>query len=258
VVRRLCGAFVAALCLLAGAAQADAAAPPPFTVVIDPGHNPSQPGALGIKGIYEVVYNDQLAAQVVEALTAAGVRTVLTRKPTEEISLDGRTQLANTSGADLFLALHHDSAQLGYLERFVAGDKPAYRTKVPLAGYSLFVSTLNPQFEASRHFAEGLGQQLVALGRPPSKHHGEKIPGENRELLDPKLGIYRFDDLIVLKKTRIPAVLLEVGVIVDAADEAYVSDVAHQRAIVQAIVAAVQAVRSERSSSAIPARSGAP
>jgi N-acetylmuramoyl-L-alanine amidase len=44
--------------------------------------------------------------------------------------------------------------------------------------------------------------------------------------------------LLVLRKTTVPAVLLEVGVIVDAEDEKYVADNAKQDAIVQAIVAA--------------------
>ncbi|MBV8658553.1 MAG: N-acetylmuramoyl-L-alanine amidase [Burkholderiales bacterium] len=235
--------WCAALCGVVQAAPADAA---PFTMVVDPGHNPSQPGALGIKGIYEVAYNDHLAAQVIDALKAEGITVLLTRLPSAEISLDGRAQLANTSHADLYLSIHHDSAQLGYLERITDEGKVAYRTKVPLSGYSIFVSTHNPRYDDSRRFADALGQQLYALGRAPSKHHGEKIPGENRELLDPKLGIYRFDDLIVLKKTTVPAVLLEVGVIVDQADEAYVSDAGHQQAIVRAIVAAVRTFRSTR------------
>jgi N-acetylmuramoyl-L-alanine amidase len=46
-----------------------------------------------------------------------------------------------------------------------------------------------------------------------------------------------------LRKTTVPAVLLEVGVIVDPEDEAYVSDTAKQDAIVKAIVAAVNAFR---------------
>ena len=72
-------------------------------------------------------------------------------------------------------------------------------------------------------------------------HHAENIPGENRELLNTTMGIYRFDDLIVLKKTNIPAVLLEVGVIVDPDDEKYVSSKDKQKAISQAIVSSVRA-----------------
>lgn len=235
------------LCLCAffmGAAPCDAAdaartADKPFVIVIDPGHTPKQPGALGIKGIHEVTYNDALSAKLAKALQAPGVQVVLTRVPSEEISLDGRAELANARQADLFLALHHDSAQLKYLTKTEVNGTPAYQTVQPIAGYSIFVSQLNPRFAQSQQFAKLLGQELLALGRHPTLHHAEPIAGENRELLDAQLGIYKFDELLVLRKTTVPAVLLEVGVIVDAEDEKYVADNAKQDAIVQAIVAAV-------------------
>lgn len=211
----------------------------PFLIVIDPGHNPKQPGALGVRGIYEVTYNDAISAKLAKALQATGVQVVLTRAATEEISLDGRAELANARHADLFLALHHDSAQLKYLTKTEVNGTPAYQTTQPIAGYSIFVSQRNPQFAQSFQFANLLGQELRALGRPPTLHHAEPIAGENRALLDPHLGIYQFDELLVLRKTTVPAVLLEVGVIVDPVDEAYIADNAKQDAIVQAIVSAV-------------------
>lgn len=222
-----------------GAVAADARSRP-LTIVLDPGHTPSQQGALGARGIYEVAYNDALTAQLADALKGAGFSVVLTRTPHQAIGLDGRVQVANAHPADVFLAIHHDSAQLKYLEKTTWDALPAYRTTAPLSGYSLFVSGLNPRFDDSFRFAEGLGQEILKLGRGPSRHHGEKIPGEGRDLIDPTLGIYRFDDLIVLKKTTIPAVLLEVGVIVDPEDEKYVTNRDNQTAIVRAIVAAVQ------------------
>lgn len=215
----------------------------PFVMVLDPGHTPQQRGALGVKGIHEVSYNDALSAKLAKALQANGVQVVLTRTPTEEISLDGRADLANARHADLFLAVHHDSAQLKYLTKTEVNGAPAYQTIQPIAGYSIFVSQRNPQFAQSQQFAQLLGQSIRALGRPPTLHHAEPIAGENRELLDAHLGIYRFDELLVLRKTTVPAVLLEVGVIVDAADEKYVADGAKQDAIVQAVVAAVEKFR---------------
>ena len=54
----------------------------------------------------------------------------------------------------------------------------------------------------------------------PTLHHAEKIPGEGRKLMDKDLGLYEFDDLIVLKTAAMPAVLLECGVIVNRSEEA--------------------------------------
>ena len=147
---------------------------------------------------------------------------------------------ANRANADLFLSIHHDSAQLHYLHKTTVNGKTAYQTIKPIRGYSLFVSQKNPQFRKSLLFAEQIGSQLsFTSNRKPTLHHAEKIAGENRELLDAKLGIYRFDDLVVLAKTKIPAVLLEVGVIVDADDEAYVNNPQHQKTMINAISNAV-------------------
>ena len=67
--------------------------------------------------------------------------------------------------------------------------------------------------------AELLGETLVARGLTPSLHHAEKISGENRLLLDARLGLYRSDNLEVLKDAPMPAVLLESGIIVNRAEE---------------------------------------
>ena len=53
----------------------------------------------------------------------------------------------------------------------------------------------------------------------PTLHHAEKIKGENRELIDRELGIYLFDDLVVLRTAQCPAVLFESGVIINPYDD---------------------------------------
>ncbi|MDR0480505.1 MAG: N-acetylmuramoyl-L-alanine amidase, partial [Gallionellaceae bacterium] len=227
------------LCILMLSAAQTAAARA-MRIVLDSGHNPGQSGALGVRGIYEMIYNDALTARLAHALRARGYEVYLTRAPTQQISLEDRARYANDLHADLFLAIHHDSAQPQYLERIQVDGREARRTTRPLSGYSIFVSLLNPKADNSRKFAALLGTRLRALERPPALHHAEAIAGENRELLDHQLGIYRFDDLVVLKKTDMPAALLEVGVITDPADEAYVSNADNQAKIVDAIVAAVR------------------
>jgi N-acetylmuramoyl-L-alanine amidase len=220
-------------------AVADTTPPGKPEVIIDAGHTAKMSGATSITGKREVEYNDKLVAQLSNALAKSGFTPTLTRQPNQEIKLENRAAIANSHNAILMLSIHHDSAQLTHLEPVVRNGIKTYRTRTPIAGYSIFVSRKNRQFGSSLAFARLLGHEMLNLGRKPSLHHTEPIPGEGRPLLDATLGIYQFDDLVVLKKTAIPAVLLEVGVIVDKADEAYVSNGKNQQAIVKAIVTAI-------------------
>ncbi|MCX5881301.1 MAG: N-acetylmuramoyl-L-alanine amidase [Deltaproteobacteria bacterium] len=205
-------------------------------VIIDAGHTNKMPGAVSITGKYEVEYNDNLVSKISNVLTGAGFVTIPTRNPNQEIKLEERVNIANSHNALAMLSIHHDSAQLVYLELIEKNGKKAYRTRKPISGYSIFVSKKNSQFDSSFIFAKLLGEELIKLGRKPTLHHAEPIPGEGRPLLDADLGIYQYDDLVVLKQSTIPAVLLEVGVIVDQTDEAYVTRLDHQESIVNAIL----------------------
>ena len=226
-------ALLLALCVTSVSARS-------LRLVLDSGHTVQQPGALGVRGIYEVNYNDNLVFKLAQALKNAGNTVLLTRADKQSVlSLNDRVKFTIESKGDLFLAIHHDSVQLQYLDKIQVDGRTAFRTKSPITGYSLFVSRLNPNFEKSYGFAKILGTQMSLLGRHPATHHAEPIPGENREFLDPFLGIYRFDKLIVLRNAVIPAVLIEVGVIVDPIDEAHINDQQNQTKIINAIVDAV-------------------
>lgn len=231
----------------AGTAKAENTGSGSPLVIIDAGHTRKMPGAMSITGKREVEYNDNLTGQLADALAQAGFAPVLTRRPDQETKLESRAAVANSNNGILMLSIHHDSAQLTRLEPVVHHGVRTYRTRQPISGYSLFVSSKNRQFRTSLLFARLLGDELLKLGRKPSLHHAEPIQGEGRPLLDEKRGIYQFDDLVVLKKTAIPAVLLEVGVIVDKNDEAYVSGAENQQAIVNAIITAVSAFNALRS-----------
>lgn len=127
-------------------------------------------------------------------------------------------EIKGTSGKDLFISIHHDSVQPQFLTRQGAGAK-RYACSEKASGFSIFVSRTNQFFAASLAYARKLGEALVAQGLRPTLHHAEPIPGENRLLLDEKLGIYAFDELVVLREADSPAVLLEAGVIVNPQEE---------------------------------------
>jgi N-acetylmuramoyl-L-alanine amidase len=200
---------------------------------------------MSVRGVGEVEYNDRLTSLIADTLAHSGYKVVLTQQPDEEMNLDERINRANTQDALALLSIHHDSAQLLYLDSAQRDGKKIYRTKKPIRGYSVFVSGLNPKYGESLKLAGILGEALLGLGRGPTLHHAETIKGENRPLLDKQLGIYRFDSLKILRKTNLPAVLLEFGVLVDSTDEAYVADEKNQKAFAGIIASALYRFRLE-------------
>ena len=154
------------------------------------------------------------------------------------IMLPERTRIAADKGAELFLSIHHDSVQDKYLTKWSVGGKSlAYCDD--FHGYGVFVSAKNAQAAHSETFARLLGGAMRGKGFEFALHHSEAVQGENRPILDKFLGVYLYNDLIVLKTAPMPAVLLECGVIVNRVEEAQMIKPETQERIVQAIVSAV-------------------
>jgi N-acetylmuramoyl-L-alanine amidase len=107
------------------------------------------------------------------------------------------------------------------------------------SGFSVFVSRKNRKSAQSQQFARLLGEAMIARGFSPTLHHAEKIPGEGRNLLDKDLGLYEFEDLIVLKTAAMPAVLLECGVIINRSEETSLQKPEIQQRIADAATEAI-------------------
>jgi N-acetylmuramoyl-L-alanine amidase len=72
-------------------------------------------------------------------------------------------------------------------------------------------------------------------------HYVEKFMGHRQRLLvDARAGVYRYDQLIVLRKTHMPAVLLEAGSIINRDEELLMSSHEHQALISAAVTDAVE------------------
>lgn len=179
-------------------------------------------------GLGEFAYNNGLVHFLYGHLTRAGIRVDVTRDPEGEASLTQRAQMAR--GRKLLLSVHHDSAQPQFI-RMVNGRPFSDKAH----GYSIFVSGKNPFFSQSLAAAKILGQALYDLGLRPSTHHGEAIAGENRPILDPMLGIYQYDNLVVLKQAKAPAVLFEAGVIIEPDNEILVRTTDFQNRVAIAV-----------------------
>nr|MCB0385463.1 N-acetylmuramoyl-L-alanine amidase [Bdellovibrionales bacterium] len=96
------------------------------------------------------------------------------------------------------------------------------------SGFSIFVSSQNPQFEESVRLARLVAQKLLSLGRVPSTHHAEDLPSEGYKYIDPELGIYN-SRFLVLRETQMPAILIEVGMLGDCEDLQIISSAGFRR-----------------------------
>lgn len=197
-------------------------------IVIDPGHSPKSKGAKSCTGAYEYIYNDYIVSLLERHLKYKNINIIKSREHNEEKSLAERAKLAKNK--KLFLSIHHDSVHPRYIKSINGNPSSTHGS-----GYSIFVSKKNKNYAQSLKYATFLGKELRKSGLKPSHHHAENISGENRKLINPDLGIYEFDDLIVLKNSEAPALLLEVGVIVNPKDEAECLTPEFQNKIINAI-----------------------
>jgi N-acetylmuramoyl-L-alanine amidase len=140
------------------------------------------------------------------------------------VFLNHRTRAA--SGADLFLSIHHDSAR-----------EHLHNRREQFHGFSLFISRHNPQREKSLACASAIGVELRAAGMIPSRYHADPVIGENRPFADETNGVHYYDNLAVSKTAKMPAVLIEAGVIINREDEERMNDPAVRSRIAQAISA---------------------
>ena len=212
----------------------------PFNVAIDPGHTPHHYGAISARGVKEYQFNRQIAQTLLKEIKKESNITGFIINPDgKEITLKQRVAIAKAHHADLLLSLHHDSAQSRYFSKWhYQGNTLSYSDT--FSGYSIFVSQKNPFFPQSYEMATLLGKALLHIGMHPTHHHAEKIKGENRKLLNPHLGIYQFDDLVVIKYPTIPALLLECGVIVNRQEELKLSSPSFREKLASAIVNALR------------------
>ena len=228
------------LFVLALAFSAEPAVAETYVVAIDVGHTKASPGAISASGRPEYEFNREIARQLEERLKEANKEGGATIKPfiissEKPMALPTRTKMATSKNADLFVSIHHDSAQDQYLEeREVNGKEERFTNE--FAGYSVFVSRKNPRYDESLDVGRRIGRAMQTNGFKFARHHHEQIAGENRPFADEAAGVYAFDDLVVLKTATMPAVLVECGVIVNPKEEQALGTKERQAAITSAIV----------------------
>ncbi|KGF97563.1 N-acetylmuramoyl-L-alanine amidase [Prochlorococcus marinus str. MIT 9302] len=169
-----------------------------FSVVLDPGHGGTDPGAIGIGGIRETDVVLEVSKIVEKLLSENGVKVRLTRENEVNLDLPPRVSFANKINADIFISIHANASR--GKRRDINGLETFY-----YRGWR------------GRLLAKGIQKQILRVS-PGSPDRGVKQG--------------RF---YVIKNTRMPAVLVEIGFLTGRLDARRLDKKLHRKRIAYAI-----------------------
>lgn len=212
-----------------------------YRVAIDIGHTPKNPGAISARGVPEYLFNKRIATLLYKKFKQDEQfkGSFLINETGEDISLASRAAIAQRRGADLLLSIHHDSVDPEELSHWL------YQGKImphcdKFSGHSIFYSEKNGRPFDSLVAATVLGTEMLRAGFCPTLHHAKKFTGGDKALIDKTRGIYRYNQLIVLKEATMPAVLFECGIIKSRQEELLLSQPKYQARLVDTLFRALK------------------
>ncbi len=176
-------------------------------IVLDPGHGGPDRGASGA-GLNEAALVADLAARLEGRLAASGVQVFLTRGPERCPTETERAEFANAAAADLLISLHVDTS-----------SSPA----------ATGVATYFYGAGARRGAGSAVGERFASLV--------QREVVARTGMLDCRSHPKTWD---LLRRTRMPAVRLEVGYLSAPTDAARLATSAFRDTVAEALLAAVQ------------------
>jgi N-acetylmuramoyl-L-alanine amidase len=228
------------------------------TIVLDPGHGGSDPGAVTPHGLYEKELTLDIGLRLASLLRGEGYTVAMTRKDDMTLSLQQRTELANSAKADLFLSIHINFIPVAIrrgIETYYLGptnDPQIARLATvenAASGYSLadFRELLERVYTdvrqaESRHFAQAVQNRLFVSLR----QHNPRL--EDR-------GVKKAP-FVVLIGTEMPSILAEVSCISNQDDVRLLRAGDYRQTIARALASGVRTYASSRNQTQLAA--GAP
>ena len=223
-----------------------------FTVVLDPGHGGIDGGAEGLNGTVEKDVTLAFARELRDKLAAAGKYDVfLTREGDDFLRLDERVRIARQHGADLFISIHADTISLKGIRGatvYTVSDKASDPEAQALADRE----NLSDQFADMeiKDDSQEVTDILIDLIRRETHSFSMSFAHTLVGQLSTTVGLinnpHRSAGFRVLKAPDIPSVLVELGYLSNAKDEAQLVDPGWRGKAAQSISNAIALFASAR------------
>lgn len=169
-------------------------------IVIDAGHGDEDPGS-SISNVDEKDLNLQIALKLKSALEEEGYEVMMTWSDDTYLTLTERAEFANEVEADLFISIHQNS----------------YIDDSTVSGIEVYYNE-STKTESDEVLAQFIQTELV-----------ETTGARDR-------GIRAYDELVVTRKTEMPACLVELGYMTNKSELSLLQSDAYQYKLVTGMV----------------------
>ncbi len=215
-------------------------------IVIDPGHGGHDPGAVGLKGLYEKDVVLDIALKLKEILLSDPLNEVfLTRETDIFLPLEERTAIANKKSADLFVSIHANASprrKAKGVETYLLNwtdDEEAMRVAARENAISLNkMKAINQQMMdvldiiKSDLMRQNKRDESIKLAHYIQKSMVSTLNNSREDISD--LGVKQAL-FYVLFGARMPSVLVEVSFISNPEEEILLSEDSYRMQIAEAI-----------------------
>ena len=204
------------------------------TVVIDPGHGGHDPGSPGT-GRYKIYEKDialDISTRLGELIKIEfpEINVIFTRKNDQFVKLSERSQIANSNNADLFISIHCDAftneEASGSSSYVIGPHKNESNLKIAMRENSSILLEENFDIEYEG-FNPNEPESYIALTMYQSEYIGyaldfaSKVQNEFEKSSERKNRGVKQAGFLVLSRTTMPSVLIEVGFLTNKKEEDY-------------------------------------
>jgi len=201
-------------------------------VVVDAGHGGHDPGAVGRTGLKEKDVNLDIAKRLANRLRLEGVTVVMTRSTDKFIPLGERVHIANAAKADLFISIHANANRSrsvhGFEVYYVSPSvNDANRASYAARHYSLNLSSAC-FFRDFHDLRAMLWDMIFNYNQAESISLARNICRFAQDYLSARIIGVKEARFEVLRGTRMPAVLIEVGFLSNYREEQLLRDGAYR------------------------------
>jgi N-acetylmuramoyl-L-alanine amidase len=186
------------------------------SIVIDAGHGGKDPGAIGRRlRIKEKDLTLSIARKLKRILEDNGIRVMMTRDSDVFVSLPERAKIANSSGADLFISVHINASRSRSMNGFECYYLSEATDDNARALEAFENATLKTDEGTIVEHSSSLDKTLWDMKLTENRRESAQLAGDICSAVDNSLvtrnrGV-KTARFYVVKFTRIPSVLVEVG-----------------------------------------------